>query len=72
MAQFHKVNATIKQQYPDLNVEAVPCPNQYVYFCGRDGLGKVDSVFAHPFSTTTEDMTRLCLWAVEDSLNLRS
>lgn len=33
-------------------------------FDGEDGFDKVESIYAHPTSTTTQTMTRLCLNAI--------
>ena len=38
----------------------------YVYFDGADGFDKVESVYANPVTTPTDEMTRFCLEAIAD------
>ncbi len=65
MANMRIVNREIKRQFPNLDVEAIR-GYRYVYFIGDDGFDKVESVMAHPVSTNTIDLTRLCLDAIKD------
>ena len=63
MANLKKVNKTIKAA-TGLDIEVVR-GDGYVYFDGEDGFGKIDSVYAHPVTTTTDEMTRFCLEAIQ-------
>lgn len=71
MANFKIVNKTIKNTFPSLDIEVVRGYG-YVYFNGKDGIGIVDSIMAHPVSTSTDDLIRLCIDEVECSLNANS
>ena len=62
MANLKKVNKTIKAM-TGLDIEVVR-GDGYVYFDGEDGFGKIDSVYAHPVTTTTDEMTQFCLEAM--------
>ena len=63
MANMVSVNTALRAAYPALDIEAVR-GSGYVYFDGDDGFGKIDSIFAHPSSTSTPDMIRLVIDAV--------
>lgn len=63
MANFAAVNKALKAAYPLLDIEAVRGQG-YVYFGGNDGFDKIDSIFVHPVSTSTSDMTRFVMEAV--------
>jgi len=65
MANFAAVNRAIKAAYPALDIEVVRGQG-YVYFGGDDGFDKINSIFVHPTSTSTEDLTRLVIEAAED------
>lgn len=60
MANFAAVNKAIKKAYPTLDIQAVRC-NGYVFFDGEDGFDKVESVYVHPVSASTETIVRCCL-----------
>ena len=62
MANLKKVNKTIKTT-TGLDIEVVR-GDGYVWFDGDDGFDKIDSVYAHPVTTTTDEMTRFCLAAI--------
>lgn len=62
MANFKKVNAEIKA-ITGMDIEAVR-GDGYVYFDGKDGFDIVASVYAHPVTTPTDEMTRFCLAAI--------
>ena len=64
MANFRKVNAEIKKQFPDLDIEVVRGVG-YVYFSGEDGFNKIDSIMTHPTSTSTEDVIRMAKEEIE-------
>ena len=63
MANFAAVNKALKAAYPALDIEAVRGAG-YVYFDGDDGFDKIESIMAHPTSTSTEDMIRLVIKAI--------
>ena len=60
MANMMVVNKAIKKQFPDLDIEAVR-GDGYVYFGGDDGFDAVESIYAHPTVTPTDDMIRMCI-----------
>ncbi|EKP0311709.1 hypothetical protein ACTG16_23380 [Aeromonas sp. 23P] len=60
MANFAAVNKAIKKAFPTLDIIAVRC-NGYVYFDGDDGFSKIQSIYLHPTSTTTDTMISLCI-----------
>lgn len=60
MANMREVNKAIKQAFPNLDVRAVRSDG-YVYYDGKDGFGKIESLFCNPSTTPTEDMTRIVL-----------
>jgi hypothetical protein len=64
MANMTAVNKAIKQQFPDLDIEAVR-GSGYVYFDGDDGFNSVESIYAHPSVTPTDDMIRMCIDGIE-------
>ena len=63
MANFAAVNKALKAAYPLLDIEAVRGAG-YVYFDGDDGFDKINSIFVHPTSTSTEDMIRLVIESI--------
>ena len=58
------VNRAIRKQFPDLDIEAVR-GSGYVYFDGDDGFNSVESIYAHPSVTPTDDMIRMCIETIE-------
>lgn len=60
LANFAAVNKAIKKAFPSLDIQAVRCKG-YVYFDGDDGFDKIESIYAHPTSTATDTMIRLCV-----------
>ena len=64
MANFKQVNKAVKAKFPTLDIEVVRGVG-YVYFDGEDGLGVVDSIMTHPTSTSTDDLIRLAIDAIE-------
>jgi hypothetical protein len=65
MANFAAVNKALKSAYPALDIEVVRGEG-YVYFDGDDGFDKIDSIFVHPTSTSTADLTRFVIESVSD------
>ena len=65
MANFAAVNKTLKATYPALDIEAVR-GNGYVYFDGKDGFDKIDSIWVNPTSTSTTALTRFVIEAVSE------
>lgn len=65
MANMKQVNQYIKTNFPNLKIEAVRGEG-YVYFDGDDGFGKVNSIYAHPVSTSTEDMVDFVMQEIQD------
>ncbi len=66
MAKFREVNKAIKLMFPSLDIEAVK-GNGYVYFDGKDGFDKIESLYgANPATTDTETMIRLVLEQITD------
>ena len=63
MANMIAVNKALKSAYPSLDVEVVR-GDGYVYFDGNDGFDKIDSIFVHPTSISTADLTRIVIEAV--------
>ena len=63
MANFKAVNQALKAAYPLLDIEAVRGEG-YVFFDGDDGFDKIESIYCHPTSTSTEDLTRFVIEAV--------
>lgn len=59
MANFKQVNKVISKQFPELDIEVVRGVG-YIYFAGKDGYDKLEPIYAHPTSTTTDDVIRLC------------
>lgn len=60
MANFKEVNKAVKVAFPSLDIEVVRGQG-YVYYCGADGFDKINSLYAHPTSTTTASMIRMVL-----------
>lgn len=67
MANFAAVNKAIKKAFPTLDIIAVRC-NGYVYFDGDDGFDRIQSIYSHPTSTTTETMIRLCISEIKQAI----
>lgn len=65
MANMREVNKAIKQRFPDLEIEAVR-GDGYVYFVHSDKYDQLPSIYAHPPSTPTNEMIRLCVEQIED------
>jgi len=63
MANFKAVNQALKAAYPLLDIEAVRGEG-YVFFDGDDGFDKIGSIYCHPTSTSTEELTRFVIEAV--------
>ena len=64
MANFSAVNKSLKAAYPLLDIEAVRGKG-YVYFDGKDAFGKIESICAHPTSTSTEKLIQLAIQSVQ-------
>lgn len=62
MANFRKVNAEIKA-ITGMDIEAVRGEG-YVYFDGKDGFDKIESIYANPVTTPTDEMTLFCIEAI--------
>jgi hypothetical protein len=62
MANFRKVNAAIKRNFPELDIEAVRADG-YVYFDGDDGW-EIESIYIHGVSAPTETVTQHCIHAI--------
>jgi|TARA_R110000823_G_scaffold2420_4_gene9853 hypothetical protein len=62
MANFKDVNKAIRV-LTGLDIEAVR-GDGYVWFEGVHGFDKINSVYAHPVTTPTGEMARLCLEAI--------
>lgn len=60
MANFKQVNKAVNKAFPDLDIEVVR-GDGYVYFSGADAFDKIDSIYSHPVSTSTDDMIRMCV-----------
>jgi hypothetical protein len=60
MANMMAVNKAIKQRFADLDIIAVRGTG-YVYFDGDQGFNSVESIYAHPTVTPTDDMIRMCI-----------
>jgi hypothetical protein len=71
MANMKAVNKGIKEAFGcDLGIKAVR-GDGYVYFHGLHGLcgfDNVESIMTHPVSTSTEDVTRMCVENIKDYL----
>jgi hypothetical protein len=67
MANFTVVNKAIKAAYPLLDIEAVR-GNGYVYFDSDNGFDNIPSIMIHPTATKTEDMIRVVLESIEQTL----
>jgi hypothetical protein len=65
MANFKEVNKAVKKQFSKLDIEVVRGVG-YLYFGGNDGFNKLESIMAHPTSTSTEDVTRMCFEEIKD------
>jgi len=65
MANMKTVNLYIKNEFPNLKVEAVRGEG-YVYFDGKDGFGKIDSIYVHPVSTSTTDLVEIVMETLDD------
>ena len=74
MANFRQVNSAIQKH---LASKTLPVGTDfravrgvgYVYFIEAIGCPEVPSLMAHPTSTTTETMTRLCLEGINYALS---
>ena len=71
MANMKEVNKRIKEVFGcDIGIEAVRGEG-YIYFDGYYGYDKVESIMAHPVSTNTEDVTRMCVENIKDYIEGR-
>jgi hypothetical protein len=66
MANMKHVNQYIKASYPTLDIEAVRGEG-YVYFDGKDGFNKVESIYVHPVSADTSELADMCLQNIADT-----
>jgi len=62
MANFRQVNVQIKRHHEGIELVR---GDGYAYFDGVNGFDKIDSIWSHPTSTSTEDMTRMALAAIK-------
>lgn len=67
MANMRIVNQYIKTNFPTLKIEAVR-GDGYVYFDGKDGFDKVESIYVHAPSISTNDLVDLCMEQIQDSI----
>jgi hypothetical protein len=65
MALMKQVNRVIKYTYPNLKITAIR-GDGYVYFVDGDGYRTIESIYANPTSTSTPDMTRMCVENLAD------
>lgn len=68
MANMKHVNQYIKANWPELDIEAVR-GDGYVYFDGADGFDKVESIYVHAPSMSTNDLVDLCMENIQDAVN---
>ena len=61
MANFKQVNLQIKKRHEGIELVR---GDGYAYFDGANGCDKIDSIWTHQTSTSTEDMTRMALEAI--------
>jgi len=67
MANFKEVNKAIKARFPDCNIEMVRGCG-YAYY-GLNGYDKINSVFSHPTTTTTDEMIEFAIQDISEYLN---
>lgn len=68
MANMKQVNQYIKTNFPKYDIEAVR-GDGYVYFDGKDGFDKIESIYgANPVTTKTSDMVDIVLEQIQDYL----
>lgn len=68
MANFREVNKAVKVCFPVLDIEVVRGKG-YVYFCGVDAIGlDLESIMTHPVSTSTEDLIRMAIVDITESV----
>lgn len=65
MANMRHVNQYIKTNFPTLDIEAVR-GNGYVYFDGKDGFDKVESLMVCSTSVDTSTLVDLVLEQIQD------
>jgi hypothetical protein len=65
MANFKQVNASIKANFPKLDIQVVRGEG-YVYFIGEDGWEKLASIAVHPVSTSTNDLIDIVMQDIQD------
>jgi len=66
MANMAEVNKSIKANCPNLDIEAVRGEG-YVYFSSENHT--IDSVFAHPVTTSTSSMIDLVLEQIQEYIS---
>jgi len=64
MANFKKVNLRIKKEFPCMDIEVVRGVG-YFYYSGDHGES-LDSVMAHPVSTSTDEIIKMAIADVYD------
>lgn len=67
MANMTHVNQYIKANFPELDIEVVRGEG-YVYFDGVDGFDKVESIYVHAPSVSTNDLVDMCMQQIQDSI----
>lgn len=66
MANFSNINKKVKKMFPTLDIVVVRGEG-YVYFDGEDGFDKIDSIYCHPTSTSTETLLKLVVQNIESA-----
>ena len=64
MANFKEVNRRIKKEFPCMDIEVVR-GDGYFYYIGSHGES-LDSVMAHPVSTSTDEIIKMAINDVYD------
>ena len=59
MANFKEVNKRVRSQFPEINIEVLRGCG-YFYYSGEHGES-LDSVMAHPITTSTDDVARMAI-----------
>lgn len=67
MANMRAVNKHVKAKFPEYDIEVFR-GSGYVYFGGDDGFDKVPSLYVHPVSTSTENLSKWCVEQIQDYL----
>lgn len=68
MANMAHVNQYIKANWPELDIKAIR-GDGYVYFDGDDGFDKVESIYVHAPSLSTNDLVDLCMEQIQEAVN---